>query len=92
MSLHDRARSLQEAWALWNKQKLAKLQGGNPWDPDQTQPIEIGDELRDAIKDHNDRYRSKYDPMRWLDPVCECGGDKAKTTHTHYCPKYRKEK
>lgn len=38
-----------------------------------------------------------YDPMQWWQegylmliekPKCECGGERAKTTHSDWCPKY----
>lgn len=30
-----------------------------------------------------------FDTLKWLKPaVCECGGEKANTTHAYYCPKH----
>jgi hypothetical protein len=49
--------------------------------------IDLSDFLNEETEKALDR-----NPMFWLKPACECGGDKAKTTHALYCPKYKKHK
>jgi hypothetical protein len=57
------------------------IDGRDIWDEHE----DIGEFLRKNVD-------PSYSPFTWLEPVCECGGDTAKTTHAEYCPKFRRNK
>lgn len=50
----------------------------------------------DAIKERMENQPKKkntdnpYGPFHWLERVCDCGGDKLKTTHYNWCSKNKR--
>lgn len=47
----------------------------------------IKERMEDQAKGSKKAPANPYGPFNWLDPVCDCGGDKLKTTHYDWCSK-----
>lgn len=104
MSLKDRAYALREAsknFQVYRKQTAtgALFMGPkDPWDEDTDvsgkTPVydhfaALFDEQVKAAKKKMEEQPNRG-PFTWLEPVCDCGGDKLKTTHYEWCSKAKR--
>jgi hypothetical protein len=94
MSLKDRADNLDAISLLFSNQE-------DPGDLSDEPTKEIYFDFstlnfdEDAIKENMEeqagaKKKNAYGPFTWLEPVCDCGGDKLKTTHYNWCSKTKR--